>query len=287
MYKRQTVSNLKLVFRSSLVLLIFGFCGILPPAQAHAQTLDNYLSKGRQFEASQDYPGAEHLYVEADKAFPHNPEILKRLGIIYQTQIKLPESVEAFKQVLQIDPKYPEVNFYLGLSYFGMNQFDQAIDSFEKQSEVDPKYKRAHYYEAQVYQSIGRKSDALRQYEILLKLDPQDKRVLYQLVRFLKSMTLQAIDQLGNIDPNSTYILVLKAESNAQAQDYTKAIDEYNQVLAKDPNFPGIHFALGENYYNKVDYANAEKELRLALQEDPNNPKANYYLADILVKGER
>jgi predicted Zn-dependent protease len=107
------------------------------------------------------------------------------------------------------------------------------------------------------------------------------------LIRFLKATTLQAIDQLGNLDQNSVYMLVLKAESHTQGQDYNMAIDEYHQVLALDPNFPGIHFALGEDYYGKVDFPNAEKELRLALQEDPNHPKANYYLADILVKGGR
>jgi tetratricopeptide (TPR) repeat protein len=273
------------VCRVSLILLLLSLCGLLSPSQVHAQTVDDYLSKGRQFEASQDYAGAEHLYLDADKAFPLNPEILKRLGIIYQTEIKLPESVATFQQVLQIDPKYPEVNFYLGLSYFGLNQFDQAIESFNQQLQVDPKYKRAHYYLAQVYQSTNRNSDALRQYEILLAQDPKDDKVLYQLLRFLKGMTLQAIDQLGHADPNSIYVLVLKAESNTQAQEYNKAIEQFQQVLVRDPNFPGIHFGLGECYYLKVDFPNAEKEFRLALQEDPNNPKANYYLADILIKG--
>src|SRR5438046_456426 len=57
--------------------------------------------------------------------------------------------------------------------------------------------------------------------------------------------------------------------------------------MKKNPNFPGIHFALGGVYYNKLDDVNAEKEFRLALSEDPNLPMANYYLADILMRSQK
>ena len=127
----------------------------------------------------------------------------------------------------------------------------------------------------------------MQQYEILLKEDPSDKKALYQLIRFLKSATLQAVDHLADLDQNSEYILVLRAESHKDEEKYTQAINEYKAVLAKSPDFPGVHFGLGEAYYDNVDYPNAEKELRLALREDPNHPKANYYLADILLKSSR
>jgi len=285
MLKSRPRFDLRTVFQVLFLalMLIAGRSGGL--ALSPTTTVDEYFSQARALEASQNYGMAEQVYLEAAKNYPQNPEVLKRLGIIYQTELKFQDSVDSFQKALDIDPKYSEVNFYTGLSYFGLNQYDKAIELFERQLEIDPKYRRAHYFEAQAYQSLNRSSDAIRQYEILLKQDPTDKKVLYQLIRFMKAETLQAIDQLASLDQNSVYILVLKAESSTQEQDYAKAIDLYRQALAQDPNFPGIHFALGEDYYDKVDYPNAEKELRQALQEDPNHPKANYYLADILVKG--
>jgi len=255
--------------------------------QAIPQSLDDYFSQARELEKREDYAGAERVYQEAAKSYPNQPEILKRLGIIYQTELKFQESIDSLQRVLQGAPQYPEVNFYVGLSYFGLDQYEKAIEAFDKELEANPNYRRAHYYEAQAYRSLNRNADALRQYEILLAQDPKDKKALYQLVRFLKSITLQAVDQLADLDQNSDYILVLRAESHKDEEKYPEAIDEYKQVLAKNPDFPGIHFALGEVYYNKVDYPNAEKELRLALREDPNHPKANYYLADILLKSAR
>ncbi len=283
--RESTIRRISLRIICALLLLFPALSsGVRLEAQAGPLSLDDYLRQAADCEKRQDYAGAEKIYQDAARNFPNQPEILKRLGIIYQTELKFPESIAAFDQVLKTSPQYPEVNFYQGMSYFGLNQYEKAIDSFNKELAANPKYRRAYYYEAQAYRSLNRNAEALRQYELLLQQDPADKKALYQLIRFLKSATLQAIDQLADLDQNSEYILELRAESHAEQEKYPEAIAEYKQVLAKDPNFPGVHFALGELYYNKVDYANAEKELRLALQDDPNHPKANYYLADILIK---
>lgn len=272
---------------ASLFLIPLLFSCNLTLAQAGSKSLDDYFRLAKGLEDRSDFAGAEKIYVEAAANFPQQPEILKRLGLIYQTQMKFQESINTFQKVLQQAPQYPEVNFYLGLSYFGINQFEKAIDEFNKELEANPKYRRARYYAAMAYRSLHRQSDALRQYEILLEEDPTDQKVLYQLIKLLKSATLEALNQLGDLDAKSTYMLFFKAESFADSEKYPEAIEKYKELLAKDPNFPGIHFALGLLYYNKVDYPNAEQELLLALKEDPNHPMANFYLADILIKGQR
>src|ERR1017187_2767821 len=205
------------VIRLAIILtLMLISCRSLTFAQAAPQSLDEYFSQARALEGSENYAGAERVYLDAAQNYPHNPEVLKRLGIIYQTELKFNDSIDAFQQALQVDPKYSEVNFYLGLSYFGLNQYDKAIASFDTQLEIDPKYRRAHYFQAQGFRTLNPNAADMPQNEILLHEDPGDKKALYQLIRFLKATTLQAIDQLANLDPNSEYILVLKAESHAQ-----------------------------------------------------------------------
>jgi tetratricopeptide (TPR) repeat protein len=262
-------------------------CGRWAGAQAASQTVDQYFAQARDLEKRGDFAGAEKTYQQAAKDFPNQPEVLKRLGIVYQTELKFPESIETFQQVLKDAPQYPEVNFYLGLSEFGLNQFDKAVDAFNKELDANPKYRRARYYEALALQSLNRNADAMHQYELLLQDDPNDAAVLYQLIRFLKAATIQSINHLGNLDPNSEYMLTLKAEGYTEEGRYAEAIEKYTELLKKNPNFPGAHYGLGLTLWKKVDYAAAEPELRLALREDPNHPMANYYLADILVKSQR
>jgi len=273
-----------LILSRCLVLLL---CCRWAAAQGGSLNLEDYFRQARELEARQDFAGAEKIYREAAASFPKQPEVLKRLGLILQTELKFRESIDTFQQVLHQAPQYPEVNFYLGLSYFGMNEFEKAIDGFDRELAANPKYRRAHYYAALAYQSMSRNTDALRRYDTLLQDDPTDKKVLFQLIKLLKSATLTAIKQLGNLDPDSEFMLVLKAQGYAEEEKFTDAIEKYKELLIKSPSFPGVHFALGEAYYNAIDYSNAEKELRLALSEDPNLPMANYYLADILIKSQR
>ena len=268
------------------LLPLTGSCSWLL-AEDESRSLDDYFRQAKELETRQDFAGAEKIYREAAANYPLQSEILKRLGLVYQTELKFPESIDTFQKVLQQAPQYPEVNFYLGLSYLGLNQFENAIEAFKKELDANPKYRRAHYYMAQAYQSLSRNADAARQYEMILQEDPGDKRVLFELIRLLKSTTVQAIKQLGNLDPDSEYMLFLKAEGYAEDEKYPEAIAKYNELLGKNPNFPGIHFALGSVYYNQLDNANAEREFRIALSEDPNLPMANYYLADILMRTQR
>ena len=87
-------------------------------AQERAQSLEDYFSQARELEKKEDFAGAESVYRQAAEAFPNQPEVLKRLGLIYQTELKFPESIDSFQKVLQQAPQYPEVNFYVGLSYW-------------------------------------------------------------------------------------------------------------------------------------------------------------------------
>ncbi|HEV2383338.1 MAG TPA: tetratricopeptide repeat protein [Terriglobia bacterium] len=269
-----------------VALAFFSCCG-WAQGQRASQTVDDYFLQARQLEKRGDYAAAERTYQRAAQDFPNQPEVLKRLGIVYQTELKFPESIQTFQRVLQDAPQYPEVNFYLGLSEFGLNQFDQAVGAFNKELDANPKYRRARYYEALALQSLNRNADAMRQYELLLQDDPNDAAVLYQMIRFLKAATIQSINHLGNLDPNSDYMLILKAEGYTEEGRYAEAVEKYTQLLKKNPGFPGAHYGLGLTYWKKVDYSAAEPELRLALRQDPNHPMANYYLADILVKSQR
>src|SRR5579884_960492 len=242
----------------SIGATLFLFFSLPPhgfPASGQAKTpsLDDDFRHARELEKREDYAGAERVYQEAARNFPNQPEILKRLGIVYQTELKFQESVDAFNRELQ----------------------------------ANPRHRRARYYLAQAYRSLNRNADALRQYEILLQENPNDAEVLYQLIRFYKNGAIQTIDRLGNLNPDSIYMHVLKAEGYADERKYPEAIANYRAALKQNPNFPGLHFALGETLWKNVDYPAAEKELRLALQEDPNHPLANYYLGDILLKSQK
>jgi tetratricopeptide (TPR) repeat protein len=148
------------------LLLAFCFPASVMGAQQPSQSLNDYFKQARDLENKQDFREAERVYLEAMTAYPNQPEILKRLGIIYQTEFKFQESIATFEKILKQAPEYPETNFFLGYSYFGQNLFEKAIEMFQKELAANSKYRRAHYYSGLAFESLNRIGDAIREFEI-------------------------------------------------------------------------------------------------------------------------
>src|SRR5580698_8622960 len=115
---------------SALEIVLLWPCGTgafpVPP-----QDVKSLLDQARTDEKAEDYGGAERVYRQALALAPGDPEVLKRLGILCQTELKFTESIELFRRALAASPGYPAVNFFTGVSYLGFNQFPMAADSFQ------------------------------------------------------------------------------------------------------------------------------------------------------------
>ena len=268
---------------TSRTLAFITLTASLALAQAAPRSLDRFLSEAAGLEKSQDYTGAEEVYRQTLIAFPDNPEVLKRLGILYQTELKFANSIECFQRALSLSPQASEANFYLGVSYVGTNQFQAASESFRRELLTPHPHPRCRYYLAIALQSLGRMDDALLQLQESLTANPKDADALYQLARLHMNGSLQAIQKLTDLDPDSFQLHALMGEVYANNVRYEDSLKEYGAALAKRPDAPGLHYALGVAYRNLKRIDEAEREFLRARREDPNDPRVNLYLGEFAV----
>lgn len=254
------------------------------PAIAEQSDLDALFGQARVAEKAGDYAGAARIYKQAMTVAPGNLEVLKRVGVLEQTELRFDDSVAHFQQVLAREPQYPEVNFYLGVSYFGRNDFPRAIQSFERELTSPKPHPRCRYYLALALQSSDRIDDAIAQLNQSLAENPKDADALYQLARIHKSASLQAIDRLKNLDPDSFQLHALMGEIYAEEEHYAEAAKEYQSALDKRPGAQGIHYSIGVAYWAQHHLEGAEREFTLALKENSADPMTNLYLGDIAVQ---
>jgi tetratricopeptide (TPR) repeat protein len=245
--------------------------------------VSSLLDRARTYEKAEDYAGAERTYLQAAALTPNDPEVLKRLGILYQTELKFGDSVEVFRRALSISPQYSEANFFLGASYLGLNQFQKAAASFEAELTTAHPHPRCRYYYAITLQSMGRMDDAIAQLHQSLNRNPKDADVLYQLARLHMNASLETIQKLTDLDPDSFQLHALMGEVYANNNRYEDSLKEYRAALAKRPDAPGLHYGLGVAYRNLKRIDEAEKEFLLARREDPNDPRVNLYLGEFAV----
>ena len=249
--------------------------------------VDPLLEHARKYEAQQNFAAAEEQYKQALGISPNNPETLKRLGILYQTEMKLQDSLGVFEKVLASQPQYPETNFFMGVSYFALNNFESAISAFDKELATPHPHPKCRYYLALALESEGRSDEAITQLDKLVGENPKQADALYELARIHKNASLRAIQMLHDLDPDSFQLHALMGEVYADEERYPEAIPEYRAALRKRPDAQGIHHAIGIAYWAQNHLTEAQDEFLLALKEDSGNAITNLYLGDISVKQGR
>ncbi len=242
------------------------------------------LEQARKYEAQRNFAAAEGQYKQALEISPDNPEILKRLGILYQTEVKLQDSLAAFEKVLASDPRYPQTNFFVGVSHFALNNYESAISSFEKELATPHPHPKCRYYLALTLESTGRVDEAITQLDELVAEYPKEADALYELARIHKNASLRAIQMLHDLDPDSFQLHALMGEVYADDERYADAVHEYQAALTKRPDAPGIHQPLGIAYWAQNHLSEAQSEFLIALKEDSSNVMTNLYLGDIAVR---
>lgn len=287
--QRQRYARVEIaLFRSLPVCaVLLGACVLVSfPAVAQSK-LDDLLGQARTAEKAGDYVAAGGIYEQALALAPGNLDVLKRFGILEQTELRFDESIAHFQQVLALDPTYSEVNFFLGVSYFGKNDFRAAIESFRRELALPKPHPRCHYYLGLALQSSGRTGEAIAELNSALEDNPSDADALYQLARVHKNMSLQAIERLKAIDPDSFQLHALMGEFYAEEKRYPEAIEQYRSALKKRPDSAGIHFSIGVAYWVLHEPDKAEPEFKESLRENPEDPMTNLYLGDIAVQYQR
>ncbi len=264
--------------------LIACFCGCLAPAQT---TLDSLLERARGQEKAGDYSAAEQTYRQALASAPNSLEVLKRLGILQQTEFKFDESIQSFQRVLAGDPNYSQVNFFEGISFYGKNDIPKAISCLHRELETAQPHPRTRFYLANLLMTSGRATEAIEQLNQLLAKNPKDPDALYQLARLHKNASFQFMEQLKALDPDSFQVHLLLGELYADEQRYPEAIKEYRAAQDKRPEARGIHYSIGISYWVQKQFGLAEEEFRKALRENPKDAMTNLYVGDIAVRDGR
>src|SRR5439155_26922572 len=111
----------------------------------------------------------------------------------------------------------------------------------------------------------------------------KDLDALYQLARLHMNASLEDIQRLTNLHPDSFQLHALMGEVYANNHRYEESLKEYRAALARRPDAPGLHYALGAALRNLKQIDEAEKEFLEARREDPNDPRVNLYLGEFAV----
>lgn len=138
----------------------------------------NYLGKVLVLQGMHDEAVVE--YKEALKnplySTPQKPYI--NLGEVYTIRGQYQEALDAYSQVLRLDPSCSDfacvpAHNGLGKTYFQMGQIKEAIDAYHAAIKAFPAYVDAHYNLAFAYLKQGEKGLAAAEFRKVIELFPE------------------------------------------------------------------------------------------------------------------
>jgi TolB-like protein/DNA-binding winged helix-turn-helix (wHTH) protein len=154
------------------------------------------------------------------------------LGVVAPKESS-PEAKVAATQALVLDPQLAEAHAALGLvkSHYDFD-FPGAQREFLKAIELNPNYSNAHLFYAGAYLTpMGRHKDAIAEMQKALEVDP---------------LSVPLNNMLGQ-----TYLW---------AEDYDKALQQFQHTIGLDPRFPLVHFFLAGLFEELGRYEEAIQE---------------------------
>jgi tetratricopeptide (TPR) repeat protein len=165
---------------------------------------------------------------------------------------------ELVKQLAEPYPKLPEAHFAVSQAAWFANDFDVALAEMKQALALRPEWEMAAIYQGRILARTSNAS-ALQFYEEYLKTYPKAN------------------------DTRVTYARLLLAEKN-----YSKARDQFQRLLAENPDNADIAVAVGLLSMELRDYDAAEANFKRALELDYRDPGVvRFYLGSLYERNQQ
>jgi tetratricopeptide (TPR) repeat protein len=253
--------------------------------------IERYSQEGQKALAEARYPDAERAFEKLRSLEPDVPEIYANLGLIYFQEKKFEQAVSTLRHALKVKPALPKLDTLLAMSLSELGEYQEALPGLEKgfHRSPDPAIKRMCGLQLErAYTWLHENGKAV---EIALDLDrlyPNDPEVLYHNSKIFGNSAFLSVQKLAKIAPNSVWRHEAAGEAYESQGSNVQAIDQYQRVIAIDPNRPGVHYRLGRTWLARSrddsstdDRKQAMKEFEKELELDSSNANAAYELGDM------
>lgn len=166
------------------------------------------------------------------------------------------EAIAAYQRTLERYPNNPEDYINLAQIYFRLGRDTDALVHLEKAIVRDPDYIVAYNTRGVIYDSQKKYDLALEDFSKAISLDPCER--LFENGR----MELYRVDK--KTCEGSSRIHFNLASIYLSRKDYTKAIIQYNQAIAMDPNYAKAYADRSVCYFHMKDHVRFRQDARRA-----------------------
>ncbi len=231
-----------------------------------------------------------------DKAVPQFEQVIRKepedvaallaLAELTSGSRKFALSLEYSERILELQPGLRNAKLLHATALVGLGRLDEAHAEYNRLVREQPTYPEAQLQLALLDVLLKRYPEAERLFRQLYKPKTGDFRALEGLVQLYSAQgqtdkALQLLSGESARFPHSLAVTSLLATTAVRAGEVDLAIQQYEQLLAKDANNPETCTQLGQLYDRKHDLTRSIAMFQRAVDLAPNNWRALGRLAAV------
>ncbi len=236
---------------------------------------DTYVNLGIAYTQKESYDKAKQIFEQGLSIYPENSELNKQLSILesasgnyYYTQATTLFNQKKYKEAIamygKVTPVSSESLVGIGACYQAMNNNKLALENYKKAYNLDSKNADIAYYIALVSSNENNNAEALSYAQKALAINPSHKNAKELMTYLQDEATAKELE-----DAIALY----------EKQEYTKSLEMFNKLIAKNPKDANAHYYCGLIYDDQKKYWQAIESYKKAIEADPAMNVAEYSIA--------
>ena len=251
----------------------------LPEAEAQTQkSAPSFAALSAKADAARDsdrLDEAAALYRKALAIKPTWAEGWWSLGTIEYDRNAYPEASHAFGKLIALQPKSGTARVMLGLCQFELGMEDAALESLQQGRGLgvpaDPQFREVMlYHEGVLLQRKGRFEAAQEIFGQMCRQSPYPSEVNLAMGAVALRLRSSQLPAAGTVD----YRVMQKsgeATCLAAQKKYDEGRQEFDALLAGDPEYPNLHYAYGKFLLDANDNDAAVAQFQAEIKNNPND----------------
>lgn len=209
-----------------------------------------------------EYARAEPLLNQLIMKNTRRPEVFHMIGTIFYDQGKFNKAIRSFRRALEIDPSFTDSSVGLSIILNDLGRYDEGQKVFDEAKAMLALKQKAH--DPNLNEKFATKHDELGD------LYMRHHRFEAALPEFQKALSLTSLRR--------PEISVSIADCHVKMGQLPLAIRELRQILREYSHFVPARLKLGKCFYDAQQIPEAIEQWEQVLAEEPNNSTARDFL---------
>ncbi len=239
-----------------------------------------YFTRGKMLYKLKQDTLALNDYKKAAELDTTKAEYLSAIGDLLFENKDIEGSVSWFQKAIAKNPKEPTAHLKIAKLFLYAQDYKKALEQLnivQRQNIYNPE---TYFLEGMIYKDMKDTARAISSFQTALEQSPDYQPAVVQLGLIYSArkdqLAIKYLDKAYKIDSNDVFPIFARGVYYQNANDFTRAKEEYKKCIIRNTHYIDAYFNLGYIYMQQDSVEKAFRQYDIVVRLQPDNPTAYY-----------